>query len=60
MKKKLFVVKAGTTSLTGPSGDIDREKIKDLTRQIAALRDEGHSVVLVTSGAIALPRRSSR
>ncbi len=53
MKKKLFVVKAGTTSLTGPAGDIDREKIKDLTRQLAALRDEGHSVVLVTSGAIA-------
>ena len=53
MKKKLFVIKAGTTSLTGPSGDIDREKITDLTRQLSAMRDEGHSVVLVTSGAIA-------
>ena len=53
MKKKLIIVKAGTTSLTGPAGDIDREKIKEIVRQLSALKDEGHSVALVSSGAIA-------
>ncbi|MBQ2469078.1 MAG: glutamate 5-kinase, partial [Clostridia bacterium] len=51
--KKLIVVKAGTTSLTGPAGDIDREKIKEIVRQLSALKKEGHSVALVSSGAIA-------
>ena len=39
MEKKLIVVKAGTTSLTGPSGDVDREKIANIVRQLADLRD---------------------
>ncbi len=51
--KKLIVVKAGTTSLTGPAGDIDREKIKEIVRQLSVLKKEGHSVALVSSGAIA-------
>ncbi len=51
--KKLIVVKAGTTSLTGPAGDIDREKIKEIVRQLSALKKEGHLVALVSSGAIA-------
>ncbi len=51
--KKLIVVKAGTTSLTGPAGDIDREKIKEIVRQLSALKKEGHHVALVSSGAIA-------
>lgn len=52
MEKKLIVVKIGTSSLTGESGDIDREKISDVVRQAADLKDAGHHVVLVTSGAI--------
>ena len=53
MEKKLIVVKAGTTSLTGPTGDVDREKISHIVSQLADLRDAGHSVMLVSSGAIA-------
>ena len=53
MEKKLIVVKIGTSSLTRESGDIDRDKISDVVRQVSDLKDEGHNVVIVTSGAIA-------
>ena len=51
--KKTVVVKIGTSSLTERSGRLSTEKLRGLTGQIASLRDEGHQVVLVTSGAIA-------
>lgn len=58
------VVKVGSSSLTHPDGDIDRERIDALVDAIAARRALGHQVVLVSSGAIAaalhpldLPRR---
>lgn len=53
MKRKLFIIKIGTSSLTLPCGDIDRERIKDTVRQIADLKDMGHDAVIVTSGSIA-------
>lgn len=53
MEKKLLVVKIGTTSLTAKTGEICPEKIRELVRQIADLKDLGHSVVVVSSGAIA-------
>lgn len=51
--KKLLVIKIGTTSLTEKNGDISQPKIVELIRQVADLKDMGHSVVLVSSGAIA-------
>ena len=48
-----MVVKVGTSSLTEKSGRLAPEKLHSVTEQIAALRDAGHQVVLVTSGAIA-------
>ena len=51
--KKTVVVKVGTSSLTEKSGRLAPEKLHSVTEQIAALRDAGHQVVLVTSGAIA-------
>ena len=51
--KKTVVVKIGTSSLTEKNGRLAPEKLRALTGQIASLRDAGHQVALVTSGAIA-------
>ncbi|MBR5739801.1 MAG: glutamate 5-kinase [Firmicutes bacterium] len=53
MNKKLIVVKVGTSSITDREGNISREKLFGVVRQIADLRDEGHSVIVVSSGSIA-------
>jgi len=53
LDKKLIVVKVGTSSLTNKDGSISRSKIEKITTQLSALREEGHRVVLVSSGAIA-------
>lgn len=52
-EKKIIVIKVGTSSLTAPGGDISEEKIENIVRQAAALKDKGHGVVIVTSGSIA-------
>lgn len=53
MKDNLIVFKVGTSSLTSPAGDLDPEKIKRITRQLAQLHQAGYKLVLVTSGSIA-------
>ena len=53
MGKKTVVVKIGTSSLTEKSGKLDISRLRELTGQIAGLRDRGHQVILVTSAAIA-------
>lgn len=47
------VVKIGSTSLVGPSGEPERERLATLVSDLADLRDGGLKVVLVSSGAIA-------
>lgn len=47
------IVKIGTSSLTDDRGVIDRSVIASVCRQIAALRERGDEVVLVTSAAVA-------
>lgn len=47
------VVKVGTSSLTDARGIIDQAVIDKVAAEIALARAAGHSVVLVTSGAIA-------
>jgi glutamate 5-kinase len=61
---KRVVVKIGSSSLTTPEGGIDPERVSRLVDALAATRDRGAEVVLVSSGAIAaglapldLPRR---
>ncbi|NOX58313.1 MAG: glutamate 5-kinase [Planctomycetes bacterium] len=49
---KLIVIKIGSGVLAGPEG-LDRGAIRQLGRQLAALRESGKSVVVVSSGAIA-------
>jgi glutamate 5-kinase len=47
------VVKIGTSSLTDLDGVIDDRVIADVASQVAWLRDGGHEITIVTSGAIA-------
>jgi glutamate 5-kinase len=47
-----LVVKVGTAVLTGDEGRLDTAVIARLVRQIAAVRDRGIKVTLVTSGAV--------
>lgn len=47
-----IVIKIGTSSLTNEAGIIDTRVIEDVANQVAALREQGHTVTIVTSGAI--------
>jgi glutamate 5-kinase len=47
------VAKIGTSSITGGAGHIDVTAIDNLTVEIAHLREAGHEVLLVSSGAVA-------
>ena len=50
---RLIVVKVGSSSLTGPAGDLDPARVASLAEQIADLVEGGDRVILVSSGAIA-------
>ncbi len=47
------VVKIGTSSLTNEAGEIDADVIERVAAEVAQLRNDGHAVTIVTSGAIA-------
>ncbi|MCS7264308.1 MAG: glutamate 5-kinase [Armatimonadetes bacterium] len=49
---KTIVVKVGTSTLTGGKENLDIDFMADLVRQLCQVADEGHKVILVTSGAI--------
>ncbi|MEK4652211.1 glutamate 5-kinase [Niallia circulans] len=53
MEKKRIVVKIGSSSLTNTKGAIDQSKLSDHIASIAKLREYGHEVLLVSSGAVA-------
>lgn len=53
MEKKRIVVKIGSSSLTNAKGEIDQLKFHDHIQAIAKLKQAGHEVVLVSSGAVA-------
>lgn len=48
-----IVVKIGTSSVTGDDGAIRRPAISALCAQVAQLREQGHEVLVVSSGAVA-------
>ncbi|CAM4239163.1 glutamate 5-kinase [Vibrio agarivorans] len=56
LKKQTIVVKLGTSVLTGGTQALDRAHMVELVRQCAQLKQQGHQVVLVSSGAIAAGR----
>ncbi|TWD96388.1 glutamate 5-kinase [Neobacillus bataviensis] len=51
--KKRVVIKIGSSSLTSRHGEISRRKLEKLVEEIVQLKDEGHEVSLVSSGAVA-------
>jgi glutamate 5-kinase len=48
----IWVVKVGTSVLTGPDGTLDPARIHHLAEQISGVMDAGHKVALVSSGAV--------
>lgn len=50
---KRVVIKIGSSSLTSPQGGLDGQSMQKLVDEIAGLKQAGHEVLLVTSGAIA-------
>ena len=53
MKKQRVVVKIGSSSLADSHGGISTEQLSDHVAALARLKEEGHEVVLITSGAVA-------
>ena len=57
--KKRIVIKIGSSSLTHPeTGDMNYNKMEQLVRTLADIHGMGKDVVLVSSGAIAVGRKS--
>jgi glutamate 5-kinase len=48
-----IVVKIGSSSLTSANGGLNREQIAFFSRELATVKQAGHEVILVTSGAVA-------
>ncbi len=58
-KKKRVVVKIGSSSLNHPeTGNLDFTKLEHLVRELCNMRNRGMDVCLVSSGAIAVGRKS--
>ncbi|CAM3981068.1 glutamate 5-kinase [Bacillus luti] len=53
MKKQRIVVKIGSSSLADSHGGISKKQISDHVAALARLKEEGHEVLLITSGAVA-------
>jgi glutamate 5-kinase len=51
-----FVIKLGTSTLTRGTKHLSPPLVIELARQIAALKSQGHELILVSSGAIAAGR----
>lgn len=52
-----IVIKIGSNVLTRPDGKLDVTRMSALVDQVAWLRQQGHEVILVSSGAVACGRR---
>lgn len=53
MKKKRIVVKIGSSSLTNRNGGLSNEKLCEHVDALAELKELGHEVILISSGAVA-------
>ena len=57
--KKRVVIKVGTSSLTHPeTGMMDLIKLEKLVRELSDLHNQGKEVILVSTGAIAVGRKT--
>ena len=52
-KQQRIIIKIGSSSLTSRHGEISLKKLEKLVDEIVYLKDAGHEVVLVSSGAVA-------
>ena len=52
-KQQRIIIKIGSSSLTSRHGEISLKKLEKLVDEIVYLKDIGHDVVLVSSGAVA-------
>jgi glutamate 5-kinase len=48
----IVIAKIGTSSVTAGDGSVDTEAVGKLCAEVAGLRRDGHTVVVVTSGAV--------
>jgi glutamate 5-kinase len=53
-----IVFKLGTSSLTDADHRLSRRKMVELVRQVTLLHEQGYSIVVVTSGAVAAGREA--
>ncbi|WP_075037492.1 glutamate 5-kinase [Halobacillus dabanensis] len=51
--RKRVVIKIGSSSLTSMHGEVSRRKLEKLVDEVVQLKDDGHEVLLVSSGAVA-------
>ena len=59
-KKSIVTLKVGSNVIANAQGFPDEQVIANISRQIRGLRQRGHSVILVTSGAVAAGRSMYR
>ena len=52
-----IVIKVGSNVLTRSDGHLDITRMSSIIDQIAWLKQQGHDVILVSSGAVACGRR---
>ena len=52
-----IVVKVGTSTLAHPSGLINIRRVEELCKVMSDLKNAGHDIILVTSGAIGMEKR---
>lgn len=53
MKKKRIIVKIGSSSLANKNGGLCLEKLQEHVEALARLKELGHDVILISSGAVA-------
>jgi glutamate 5-kinase len=56
MQSQRIVVKVGTSTLTDGTRGLSRQRMLGLVQQVAALQQQGHEMILVSSGAVAAGR----
>jgi glutamate 5-kinase len=57
MNYRRFVAKFGTNLLTGGTGRLDHSIMSNLVKQVSQLHQQGHEVIIVSSGAVAAGRQ---
>lgn len=55
-KKSVVTIKIGSNVITNHLGFPDEQVIASISRQVKALKEDGHQVILITSGAVAAGR----